>query len=421
MAEFDDIHRCTLGTSSFQLVDFKWREQPLPRGNLVFRVAIEGHGYVAADTPESLTSKLAAVAESFRTPGQDFEVFGVGGASLVSLLAAHVTGGGPFAGFELTEAMQDAPLTRSFRFTLAVERVARPLPGTPPGEDVPAERRLRTKPDGLREVGWAGTMSGADLEGRFVKLLKKFRDLYTWRRWVVQYEFEQNAAGDFARVLIAATETAFDLPGPEEVPEGGTGPLPLVRDGDGAMRWERDEQMRLVRTWDYDLLVVGDPINARDFIRAELVKLIGDAGVILRESMSLGLVQENRLRLSFETLSGGNGNALMNWTQSFRFVEPVPTYDVKGYPGMEPIIMRRPLGLGTVVQTGLAIGAGAWILPPVPALALLLEEPEIAYTFLNETDRQTTWTYRMGYTNGARAGLDLNTLKRPDNFDVLPG
>lgn len=410
MAEFDNIHRCTLGTSAFQLVDFKWREQPLSRvGLVVFKVAIEGHGYIAGDSPADLTSKLASVAESFRTPGQSFEVFGLGGGSLVALNAADCTGGGPLAGFELMEGMRDPPLTRSFRFTLQAERVASPMPGTPPGEDVPAERRLRTRPDGLRDVAWAGTMSGADLEARFIRLREKFRQSYPWRRWVMQYEFEQNAAGDFARVLIGANETAYELPGPD-----GDDGRPMVRDGDGVLRTERDEQMRLTRTWEYDVLVVGDPMRVRDKLRADVTALIVDGGVILREAVTFDLVQ-NRMRLSLETLAGGNGNALMNWTQSFRFVEPVETHEVVPFSSGDPVIIKKPPGIGRLVQTGMAVGAGVWILPPGKALEMEMEQPEIAYTHLNQTERQTTWTYVFAFlpSSQPRAGLSLSTLSRP--------
>lgn len=412
MAQFDDLHRCTLGTSAFQLVDFKWREQPLPRGGfVVFKVAIEGHGYVEADSPAQLTTRLKDVADSFRTPGLNFEVFGLGGASLVQLEASDLTGGGPLIGFEIMEAAQDPPLTRSFRFTLLGERIAQPRPGTEPEEDVPAERRLRTRPDGLREIAWAGTMSGKGLEARFIKLIGRFRKLYPWRRWIVQYEFTQNAAGDFAAVLITGTETVFDLPGPDE-PDG----LPMVRDGDGVLRWERDEQMRLTRVWEYDLLVVGDAMVVRDLLRNELVKLIGNGGVILRETLSFGLVRENRLRLSFETLAGGNGNSLLNWTQTFRVHDPWPTYEVLDFSGAEPMILRRPRGLGRIVQTGLAIGAGVWVKEPDPVLPdLLLEQPEISYTYLNETERQTTWTYVMGFLPNSEplGGVKLAALERP--------
>lgn len=407
MTEFPDLHACTLGSTSFQLQDFKLREDPIVVGSVRVgsKIAIDGVGYMQADTPGGFATALAQTFASFRVSGQDFEIFGVGGVSLIKLTNATCRRGGPYVSFDMLEGVQTPALQRAFRFRVLADTILLP-DATDDGTS--ATRSVDTRPDGLRVITWAGELTGDNVADRFAAVVGDFRDTYAWPRWVTSHRFDLNATGDVGGFQITGKELRGDLP---------VGPIgeAVAIDGDAVMRRGRDEQMRLTRVWDYDLLITGiDYQQVVDRLRANVQAIVGETTPILRESVQVTLISELRLRASFETLAGGDGNPLLNWTQSIRVVRPADVYSEVRYAGADPLLVREPAPVARLVQSGSAIGAGVWIMEPPPLGDAYLAEPDVSYSLINGVERQTSWSYVRAYDTA----VPLAGMTRPATPEI---
>jgi hypothetical protein len=377
MTAFSNMLRCTVGGAALQLEDHRYSERPIVRGGgRAGSVAtLSGQGWLEAADHSALAAALRAAEDNFRVSGQTIQVYGPGNVLLHELSSASFVEGGPHIEFTIEPGLQDGYGARRVTFTATGETTVDPGSGEQP--NVP-ERRIATGPDNLKAVTWSGQISSTDIQATFDQLRAKFSEQFKpSTHWVISYELRQSDTGTKGAFSLTATELVDDLP---ESPQG------TAVSGRASFSRERDDQMRLTRTYEYDLVVVGDVDAVLDLIRPE--------GLILRESVSVGYYAQRSLRASFTTLAGGDGTALMNWQASFRFEPSDFTYDEHRYPNTTPVLVQRPQGLGRVAFSGSATGAGVFIPPPSrPSTLRLLEPPQINQVRVNAVEYRTDWQY----------------------------
>jgi hypothetical protein len=390
MGAFDSIFRISLAAGTFQLKDYRHRAEPIVKDNARTgtKHTIEGEGWVEAADWASFVTGLGATTSAFRRSGLDVEIFGPGGVSIVKLTKASSTDGGPHCGFEVANFLdgEGAGLARTFRFTITSN-----ASDTDAGGDAEDSYKTdtETRPDGLTTVTRKGTVSGAGASGIFEDgALADMQDVYAWPDWVVNYQTEVDPDDTLLTYEIKAVQMAEPLPGDEHA----------VQAIEGAMsdRSERDEQMRLTRTIQHDYLVVGgDPQT----LRAELYDALpqdteGNPPVVLRESWEVSGVREVRLKASFTILSGGDGNALMDWEQSWEVERPADVIQAVTYPEGKPQLIYTPQAGFAYVQRGRAVGAGQYPVEPDPILpALLSSRPKVVFDEKNAVEKETAWEY----------------------------
>lgn len=333
--------------------------------------------------------------------GEDFEIFGPGDVTLTKVLAAKCVGGGPHIECSVRPGLADAQGARHFNFTVSAETVA---DATEPDDTQPASRRsVATGPDGLRVITWSGELVSDDLGGAFTALLKSFRDLYKLPTWVVSYEFQEGGDGH-ASFTLAATEMREGLP--QLTTGDGEAATDGAVDGQASFRVERSEQMELIKTYAYELVVVGDVEQILAMIRPE--------GHILRESVDVQRYGSQRLRALFVTLEGGDGSALMAWNASLHYEQPEAVYDVRYYPGVQPVLIRRPATMGRLTFSGSATCAGVFLPAPRPPASLfMIDQPRVTHTRVNAVEFRVDWQYVVAVDPTQSFVLPITLLNRP--------
>jgi hypothetical protein len=418
MGQLDTLHKCSLGTSDFQLEDFEYGKEPVVKDGLRVgdRVFIRGTGWVEAASATALATALAAAETPFSTSGDNVQIFGPQSSLMVDLPAAVCVNGGPHVSFKVGRGLQDSAggVLRRFDFQIAAETKAFPG-GSSPGPSYSG--KVATAPDGLRVVTYNGEIVGDpfSVPDEFRKVLDGFRQLYTLPLWVASYELETNIDQDRGRFRITFTEMAYPLP--HEGTDDDKGYKNFAVEGSASLRRDRDEQMRLVRSWTFDLLVVGDVDKLLTVLRPNLP--------ILRETVSVTVFPHQRVSAEFVTVTGGNGNALMNWQAAFHYEHPaVNVYRQLTYPGVDPVLVRKERTVGRLTFSGSMTGAGVFIdPPPAPKDLVLLEQPRRSWVVVNEIERRTDFSYVMAIGPGDRvtpAEL-LAALQRPvDKIPPIP-
>lgn len=412
-AAFSGLNACSVGGEAFQLDDFSYRQEPIIRfgATIGAKITGQGEGWVEADDPGSLAAALSIAAGSFTQAGIDFSVWGLGGQELLTIPAAECILGGPHISFELLGGKDEATLVRRFRFTVSAD--------TASADGIP---RLATDtgPDNLKVVTWSGELFGGSAgEGpvgeQYQQLLGIFTGQYAYPNWIVTQRFEMAATQDQANFNLVATQLAAPLP--------GAGGGATVVDGEGEEDTvNRDEQMRLTRIFTFDLVVVGDPQQVITQLRQLVQQQINAAaangsvatntGTILREQTSVSLNRHVRVKATFESLEGGNGNPLLNWSATFRRTDDQDVWEQHSYPGITPVLVKVPAVFRKLYQTGSATGAGKWFMPPPPLYpSQLAEEPDINFQDINSVEKQTTWSYVMWVDDSTQ--LTLTKLARP--------
>ncbi len=418
-AAFATLHACSVGGEAFQLDDFGYRQEPIIRygATIGAKLTGQGEGWVEAADAGSLAAALSIAAASFQVAGVDFSVYGLGGQELLTISAAECILGGPHISFELMPAATEPALIRRFRFTVSAD--------TASADGIP-RLATDTTSDNLRVITWSGELFGGAAGDRpvgeqYQALVNTFAGQYPFPYWVHTQRLEVAATQDQATFNLQATQLAAPLPG------GGSGAT--VVDGEGQENTiNRDEQMRLTRIFSFDLIVVGDPqqvINSlRSLVQAQIssptVQVSGtSAGVILREQTSVSLNRHVHVKATFESLEGGNGNALMNWSQTFRRTDKQDVWDMKTYPGILPTLVKVPHVFRKLYQSGSATGAGQYPRPPAPLYPnQLADQPDINYQSINGVECQTGWSYAMWMDDETK--LDITQLMRPKKPQFEP-
>lgn len=399
MAAFDSILKASIGSTSFQLMDYSVRETPVTKdglGQTGTKVTVQGDGWVEAADAASLTAAIAAMLAGFRIVGKNVTITGLGGAVEYQLLAASCVDGGPFVEIEIQlQQQRGEALVKPVRFT--ANGSTAPSGGTTNLVDQ-FKVETTTRPDELRGITYSGEVLGPGAVGQYVDgILPALLAQYPDSDWTHSDKFSTNAKQDKVDWQVTFVELAAPLPDAVDA---------TAVDGEGTIRREGDEQMRLVTEIGFDLLVEGDPT-------ALLTSIRPTEGVILKESSEITQFRERRLRASFTTLSGRDGNDLLNWEQTLEHEKEVTPLRVVTYPNGEPVFILD-VQPAYVTQRGRAIGAGQYPQAPEPFWPdQLVDRPKIIHTPLNAAEFQVEWMYRFVFRTAPDAAAQVALLARP--------
>lgn len=402
MAEFDSLLDCTLGTTSFQLVDYAYKEEAVVeegKGKTGAKITISGEGYVSAASAAAFAAALLATQAGFRSSGQNFYITGLGGNYEVILLAAQCVDGGPHCSFEMLPQGDGAALVKPFRFTLTATTTGNSDPSnTDPTNSY--KTTITTRPDGLREVGISGELVGPGCSDFYEDtVLPFFEGLYPVAAWVPLLSFERNQSDDRATYNLRFTELQEAFP--------VVGATASIVDGEVTSGDERDEQMRLVRSVSFDFLITGDPIKVRDLMRAALLT------TPIRERFEVSRHKETRIRGEFTLLLDVTGKAdgLLNWEQELE-VERGERAPLKAETDEvnDPMIYQDQKVETVIVQRGSATGLGKFVKEaPILFPDDMSANPRITYRAANGFEFVTTWEYR--YIFSSVPSIDAAVLK----------
>jgi hypothetical protein len=397
MSEFDlsTLLRCSYGGSNFQVETMSVDSTPVVKegmGRTGTKIKMTVDGYVSGGSAADLSAALTAVYADLAVDGRDFLVYGIGGNPIAVLYAAQCADGGPH--IEWHSEPDTTPISQAFKLTVTAE--IRGI-GNPPKPAEIWKLTTRIRPDTLQEITRTGEVSGPDAPGYFVNIvLPAFEAAFNNPNWVT--EFEYDSSGDANRTKAgykcSARQTATALP---------IAGLAEAVDGDSSVRIDRDEQQRLVTTYDYDLVIFGSPSAMLTFLRGAVLQQAKGVG-IWKEASNTTFIRERRLRASFVTLQAAGATPLMNFEQSLEIQRADATYDVKMYAGADPVVVQRPKTVERLIQTGSATCAKAYLQAPTAKFLTYLEPPETRYEDLGDgVQHRTTWKYEM-YTSGGGGG-----------------
>jgi len=406
MAALDALLRCTIGTTGFQLTSCKLHEEPIVRegaglgyGRLGTKIVVTAKGWVEGATAELFGVALWAVKGALSTPGQNFIVYGPGDRVEVSILAACVLDGGPHITFDVEDgAINHKEI--SFTVNAQTARVGGGGGGsdTPPGEDpvdfYEALMKVAVRPDGLSTITYTGEIRGPNVLARFATGLVGFNTDYPSNWWVKNHDYEVNEAGD----RLSYTLTAVRLKDEQPVMAANAA-IDIVL----TYSREVDEGARCMETWAFDGIVDGDPQVMANWVRGRF----GGDPAILRESFTVTSIKERRVSASFTIVKCFEAGGVMCRQETLRFTKAATVYDVKQYPGLDPILVERAKTVGRLVQSGSAISVNGYPAENGPVLPTMLEAPEILHSVLNAIERKTEWTYVMAVTE---SDWDLSKL-----------
>lgn len=380
MAEFDALFRCTLGGTGFQLRDYGYKEEPIvedKKGQTGVTITVTGEGYVEEADAATFAAALGATASAFRVHGQTFTLYGLYDSVEVTVLAGQCVDGGPYVTFEILPQGSGSRLVKEFKFVLTAKKAILDGDGKPTNA---YKIKVVTGPDGLRKVTVSGELKGPGCSAFFeTGVLPKFNASYDVVNWVPTISLEVNQTDDDTTYTLEYRELFESLPDP--------GPGTAV-DGTATDSTERDEQMRKVRIITFDMLVVGDPMAVRDFMRG----LLG--ATPFKERFEVTRYDQQRVRGEFQLLTGDGGSDLLNWERSIEAVEQqTDTFTAFAVPGTTPIFVKTPFAGFTYIDSGSAIGAGRSPKPPAPLYNTFGAPHDFTYTDLNSVEKRTSWKY----------------------------
>lgn len=421
MAEFDLIFKCSYGSAAFQLVDYAlvsegtFAQSGARTGT---RVRVSGAGYVAAASPADLTGKLKDVRDAFQLDGRDLVITGLGGAVQLQVLAAQSLRGGPHVErFEFGESMRWPALVKPVTFQIFADQPKVTTEGLPVDTYTVT---TATRADGLRQIGYGGDLSGegASDHWRQVVLPERLRLFGIGPgaapalagRWVPDYEEEVNEAGDVVRYRLTFTELK------EPIPTAYLDPAIAAADFEYTKTTTRDDQMRLVTTSTYDVLLVGSVDAMLTALRPQ------PPIVVVSESLRWTNYRERRVQASFVTLASGDGNGLLDWRQTLEVDgREEPVLHVVEYDGLPPALLRRLFPVQRARQSGRAVGVGKYPTPAAPFFPQNFSAPRrVVRNDLSNFEKETTWAYEYVF-NGAVPNVALADLDRPHPPDEAPG
>lgn len=409
MGDFPNIIAANYGTSAFSVESCELTEEPIMKkdqGRVGIRLACKVNGYISADTPADLTTRLAAAYADLLVAGRDFTVTGINGAPLLTILAADCLDGGPYVKYRMT---QSSPLTQDFEFVVLADQ---PPPDNHSPTDPSNKYKVDTKvrPDGLTIVTWTGEIAGQNTPAYFFNtIVPAGINAFPSPNWVTEWSYSNSTDANQSHLqyTFTATQMAAPLPRP---------PGAVSVQGEETIRTEVDEQLRKTVVYEYDLLLYpdGDWGSAVKTLRGNAEAALGLT--VYRETATVTQVREIRLKATFSFLTTGGDNPLIAWEQSIESEGSEQTYEIKRYIGADPVAVEQPSNVNILVQSGSATAVAKFVRAPSPRYLTLVEPPKITYRNTgDETTYRTTWAYRMYVSgaNGTPAGAFVSFGARP--------
>jgi hypothetical protein len=410
MGAFDNLLQCTVGGTSFQLDNYSLTIAPIVVANIGrtgSQISVKGKGWIEAASADELASTTTTQADTFQISGAAFSVSGVGGATEYSLSPAQCLDGGPH--FTLTIEEQTEALIKRINFEVSARTV---LPTT--GYTL----NVTTRPDGLMSVQQDGQISG---DGSTVAAaLSAFKAVYPPANWIISYKTTTDSLGLHINYSFTAVQLLVPYPSIDQ--------SNAIVDGEAQVRRDRDEQYRISTTYDYDLLITGDYLQVVDDLRSLAMQdeenySSSDDGaddsqeaVVLKESVSVTIYKEARVRATFNFLRGGDGNKLLNWTQTIDFVDDQDIYQIQQYNGADAVLIQQPSTMQRILQSGQATGLGAFPMAPDPIIEdAYIEEPRITLVAVNSIECQTSWNFLMASDDDFDLSDYTDQLVRPSD------
>lgn len=405
-ATFANLLKCSLGTSEFQLADWAYKAEPILKDGqrTGTKHTVEGEGWVEASSESILATRIAAAVASFVISGQNFVVYGHGGVTMLELLAAQCSDGGPHITVEVLKQKPGAALKKDFKFTVVTDQGG---DSTDPNKVTNTYKvQTVTRPDGLKVMTASGELVGKRVGPHFDSIIIPFFDGLAPAPNVPVIRFDANAADDKATYSIEYSQLASALP---VTPAGTT-----VVEGELVTGKDRDPQMRQTKSISFDFLVDGDPIVVRDTIRATL-------GVTpFHERFEVTAHKEVRVRGEFVAVEAANADDLIGWEQTVERLqgEDVPL-KVATWPGIDPLIYRGEKPAVTLMQKGSALGLGRFPKPPAPLFPNdLAEKPRLVNVDINSVEKRTEWEYRFVFVSEPKVTLAQLARPLPPVFEL---
>jgi hypothetical protein len=394
--DYSQLLSCNYGTTALSVESYAVKESAIVQdgiGRTGTDVQVGIDAFLVAADQNDLLAKMVALDADLNTDGRDLLIFGLAGLPEFSLLAAQCQNGGPQIDFEILPG--PTALVKVIKITAHTTK----LP-TGKGQINQYKVSVRTRPDLLRTITWDGMVNYVDNATQFLTVIvPQFTTAYPLPNWVHEYEYStaQDGVQDKLSYRISARENYAPLPDFKQIGN--------AVDGQASQKIDRDEQMRKVTTWDFNLLVfAADPVAFVSQLRAQITvpRLPGlPPRIILRESLAFETIKENRLQASFTVLeSADKSSVLLNFSQTMKVLSSHIVYEEKIYFGAAPVLVAVPQKLGRVTVSGSAIGAGRYMQSPGgAAFHYRPAPPETTYTEINAVEKQTSWNDAFFLTN----------------------
>lgn len=391
MGEYDSLLKATYGSADFTLTDYSVQDDSVSDGLLQIqrKIVVTADGYIDGSDAADFAAKLDALRTAFQVPGQSLTITGLGGQTEYSLLAPACLDGGPYASFTQQPGQKGTAWQRWFQIKIEAVLGIKDSsdPNKNPGKISDTRKaKVQTRADGVRRIEYTGKMAGPDCSPYFeAAVMDQLRQQYPWPDWIISVERDGNPNDTRLDYTLRVEQTVDPLYGADDNNR--------AMDGTASIRVERDEQMRQIRTLSFDLLVIGDP----EVIRSQVIRPNGQT--ILRESYEITLIREQRLRATFVILESGEGNDLLDWSQSVDWEGGGQTVRIVEYDGVKSIpVYDSKNTLFKVTISGRAVGLGRYPTPPdVTNLngMLQLAKPTYRHEPVNQAERAVTWNYQL--------------------------
>lgn len=377
------LMNCSYGAAGFILNKLTCRDDArlvAGQGRIGTDLVFEGEGFIDDTVPANFYGKLAAVQAAMSTDGQNFAVTGPVGTQMFSLGAGACLDGGPQCSFTIEDGL--SPMHAIVKFTLKA-RLNTPLGQTFKFETV-------THPDGRQTFHQSGTFSGATASAAYATVLAQFKAAYGHPNWVVNFQFTENSPGTQIEYSFSADQCITPLP--------AASATTYAVEGETTFKQEIDEQRKLMQTWEFDYLIVGNPVTFFNSLLATFASV-----PLIRYGYSTTYVKGYRMKASFTSVSSADGAAFVFWQQTVRVAEDQAQYEEAVYPGASPLAILKPQSLGRMSQTGSAVAIGSFASAPAPIMALLSKLPEVGYESMDALQNRTSWNYE-GFAVDASGG-----------------
>lgn len=406
-ATFSDMMSCTIGTTALVLTGFSAHQEAVAsagKGRTGTKTSCKGEGYLEGTSAADFAAKLQAAYANLAASGQDVIVRGLSGAILWRMSAASFLDQGPHIKFDAQPG--PTPLRMDFEWEAWGDNAQTDGSGGGNPQLNSFDLTIKTGPDGLRQVTQTGEVNYANGPALFlVQVLPAFQASYPPPTWWIESQYKTGGTAAASKLTYQAT--AHETYGP--LPTAGAG---VAVQGRWTIRTERDEQQRQTLVYDLDLTVAGDAAALVADIRQRLAGAVGlghqvpGAGPtqpIYRESVSIETIEANHITASFTVLRSASGTPLMDFTESVSAEEgQLTSYEVKQYPGVDPVILQKPKGVQKVTQEGNATCQQVFI-KPGPSIygQARLEPDQVTFADVDAVQKRTTWRY-VTFTAGAQ-------------------
>ena len=404
MAALDALLKCTYGTTSFQLSDYSYSEDPIitaDLGRTGTKNSVSGKGWVEGTDAADFAAKLAEVRNGFRTWGQDLTITGLGGTTEVQILAAYCRDAGPHVSFKMLEQGSGTPLIKEFEFT--VQAITGQDFSGGGGGGAAVGYAVEVKSDGLRRIKRRGVITQAGASAIYHNnVLPSMLASYPASNWVATQSYDVDS-----RDTLLNYEISF-----EEIKEPFvTGSQFEVLDGDWVQRVERNADHLLVFTISFDFAYSGDPQRL-------LVALRPTGKTIVRERWQDQRYKDRRFTGEIVWVDSADMNNVADWEQSIEFDDGNDVLNSTVVPGRDPVLFYGSKPVRRAVQYGRAVGISRWVKAPSPFWTARTSGPgKITYKKINDSQWETAWRYEFMFSEPVPVdGNIFGRLNRPSVF-----